>query len=167
MSSPLPYFISELLCVAAEQLENPTTITLDVITLCPAPVLGGLDPMQMRSLQEQTSLNLELVSGLGVSATEHGENAVLPPAKKMKLSRKAEASPCECETRCQRRFSADLLNAINSAPAWILDVDLDFYSTGNPYRSVYSEVRQRGHTTPGLGKTGKTDQGSTQRGDRK
>ena len=38
-------------------------------------------------------------------------------------------------------FSSNIISTIDRSKAWILDIDLDFFSTGNPYRSIYSEVR--------------------------
>ena len=34
-----------------------------------------------------------------------------------------------------------LTDIIGKSSAWILDIDLDFYSTGNPYRSLFNNVR--------------------------
>ena len=33
-----------------------------------------------------------------------------------------------------------LADVISQSKAWILDVDLDFYSTGNPYRDLFTSV---------------------------
>ena len=227
-SSPLTYFISELLTVERDELQNPTTITLDVVTLSPYPVpCAGGRPCSHRDQPEDPLLlpQTGLLQGqigspkakacvslshekLGISVWPEADSSMAPaqppPAKRPRPSLAAPRQECsplalgcchqeaphqgccwqvplqECGLKspsgrevshrhptlqdgsrqegcqdvslynsCYRqsthhhgcRFSAELLNAISNARAWILDVDLDFFSTGNPYQSAYSEVK--------------------------
>lgn len=120
VSSPLSYFIGELLSRDIDELESCIDIPLDVVTLSPSPA--------------------PLPDTLDLAATS------LPSPKKVKLSGSSEALDDKVEPLsvhedrdCPRHFSPELLTTVNSARAWVLDIDLDFFSTGNPYRSLYSK----------------------------
>ena len=73
------------------------------------------------------------------------------PRKKIKLSDDEETRLADADSKTvsmaqetfyrPQQLSMDAISSLNAAPAWILDIDLDFFSTGNPYRPVYSEVR--------------------------
>ena len=36
-----------------------------------------------------------------------------------------------------------LADIVSKSRAWILDIDLDFYSTGNPYRGLFTSVSNK------------------------
>ncbi len=152
VSTPLPYFINELLYVDATELENITTIPLDVITLhppsSPPPPLtqdhdkGGKqepNPLLCRSSDDSYSdtgsmgkmdeQKKSLVSEPTHEARDEGLSP--PPAKITKL----EDPSANCS------FDECVVEHLSNSKAWILDIDLDYFSTANPFRSIYSEVR--------------------------
>ena len=43
-------------------------------------------------------------------------------------------------SRLQERAVSQLSTVIESVDAWVLDVDLDFFSTGNPFSSAFTQV---------------------------
>ena len=48
---------------------------------------------------------------------------------------------CKCHGVGSLTAAAELLaDIIGKSSAWILDIDLDFFSTGNPYRSLFADV---------------------------
>ena len=51
--------------------------------------------------------------------------------------------PIQCNSVCSLDAITELLaDIIGKSSAWVLDIDLDFYSTGNPYRSLFTDVKE-------------------------
>ena len=51
---------------------------------------------------------------------------------------------CSFPIQCNSSLDAItelLAGIIGKSSAWVLDIDLDFYSTGNPYRSLFTNVK--------------------------
>lgn len=173
VSSPLPYFISELLFINRDKLENSTDITLDVLTFHPShtnhvereddnlnltPLASPSTHMESPAKQDMLTCEnreeLPLLQDEVMSNTDMSELASLstvPPHKRMKLSGGGAEGRELSDLGGGDMFhqpsslSADIIGSLNASPAWILDIDLDFFSTGNPYRAIYSEVRGYHH----------------------
>ena len=154
LATPLPYFISELLCVSRGDLQNVTTIPLDVVTLHPllqssphpfptpsqsvdydCRVSRGLTDLQPSAARViRSSSPTDLTTGTRSRNHHHHHEqhvSFCPPAKKVKLS----SVPTE--------IVLSALENTGGIGPWILDIDLDFFSTGNPFRSIYSNVRRK------------------------
>ena len=149
VATPLPYFICELLCVSRAELENVSTISLTVVILHPHPppsqqhqspstspqALNNEDRITHGIAQPQSSEADEIgtsaptnMAGACGGDCEEDRHISPPPIKKIRLS-------------CDEALTA-IFNALKNADAWILDIDLDFFSTDNPYRGVYSKVKR-------------------------
>ena len=46
-----------------------------------------------------------------------------------------------CEDTSLESIAGLLADIIGKCNTWVLDIDLDFFSTGNPYRSLFTDVR--------------------------
>ncbi len=46
-----------------------------------------------------------------------------------------------CREVLSAQLDSKIVSALNDCNAWVLDIDLDFFSTGKPFRSPYSEVK--------------------------
>lgn len=123
------YFIEELLCADEESLENCKDLELIVFTLKP-----------------------QLVK-INDSISQDGSAALATVSKKSKdLDVKDEDSNTACnfmdEESC--KFSENLagitsessllLDIIYQENKFILDIDMDFFSTQNPFKLLYTEV---------------------------
>lgn len=61
-----------------------------------------------------------------------------PLVKKMRL---VGDSPCEGVAHSTPPHLEDIImDSVRACKGWVLDIDLDFFSTGNPFRAIYSEV---------------------------
>lgn len=126
----LPYFLNEGLCTPVQEMESVKRCSLWVKTL------------RHSSSPSDSSEN----SGVGLSPghkvtgfTEmkevfEGESfCSLSPAKRVKM----EGLDSE-ERSVQRRMS--FVDVLRQHEAWILDIDLDFFATGNPFKKNFTEV---------------------------
>lgn len=82
---------------------------------------------------------MEMLEGEDLRINAETEN-FLPPCKKMKqvLSEVINSISTDRTSFCDDEMTVKILN---SSKAWVLDIDLDFFSTGNPFRPIYSEVK--------------------------
>lgn len=158
VASPLPYFISELLSVDRRELENCTSIPLDVITLHPSPHPqqdGKSAPASSSSLNQAEFSNGSHTHPQINRDTTDPDQETTPPPPTPKKTKLCEASIQDAGCPSPPLLNTGyLLNIFNTTPqAWVLDVDLDFFSTGNPYRSVFTEVcklRAKSHAIANL-----------------
>ncbi len=77
------------------------------------------------------------------SCSESDHQISPPPAFQGPLnppSKPAPVKPVSGAEECLEDCSQQLCVAINSSSSWILDIDLDFFSTGNPFKSIFTEV---------------------------
>ena len=96
-------------------MENCVSIPLDVVTLSPTPPPPNTKDSGTLSPMEPA---------------EEESITTEPSPKRAKLA----------STGSGGSGGDSFTEVVDSAPAWILDVDLDFFSTGNPFRSAYTEV---------------------------
>ena len=132
VGTPLPYFITELLYQPMDQLEDTHSIPLHVVTLHPP------DPPSSTTGDRSTippSLN----------EPPPPESSSPDGVKRCKL----DSPPPHALVAAGGVASRDSVTGSAMAagevmrrhPAWILDIDLDFFSTGNPFKSIFTEVR--------------------------
>lgn len=142
VATPLPYFIGELLWVPRKELINISEIPLHVVTL--HPLTDSTNSSETESAQHKSSCS---------NSTTSKKDDPLPD-KTQSSSKCIEEvavadSPlcmpsCKKARLCSMGLSVEdvcaVLSDCLSSCAWILDVDLDFFSTGNPYRGIFSAV---------------------------
>ena len=148
VATPLPYFLSEVLWVPKSDLTNVKEIPLDVVTLHPQP-----HPSQTRS---PTSSQREVHHQCSRDTTTSVGDEPLPDTVNRHNKRLQAKSAVASSEEQQSSGPASKRSCISSSPPegsggpcslslatdseWILDIDLDFFSTGNPYRDLFSEV---------------------------
>lgn len=198
VATPLPYFISELLYVPRNELENTHTIPLHVITvnpsnlryrahcsvLSPADDTRTSDPCTRQELHTSEKVNTRVrdtetllpltgedchsAAAQSSSASDTKHELSAPPHKKQKTdccSHSEDRAPTlsaegantgtltsEGDGVCSvsgipildfcfpAEVTRQLEAVIGDSTAWILDIDLDFFSTGNPFKSLFTEV---------------------------
>eukprot|EP00731_Ephydatia_muelleri_P027075 Em0018g1175a len=162
VSTPLPYYISELLYVPLTSLQNTRTVPLHVVTIGGCACCDGAQ-----------SLPVFLKGGVIGVANNHGDESPSPPSKRLKISTAPDSdggaplvamttpqvplahsirSPLTdlthpinpvCSLKCtditvSKCAVTILKSALKACTAWWLDIDLDFFSTANPFKSVFT-----------------------------
>ncbi|XP_063306631.1 UPF0489 protein C5orf22 homolog [Pelobates fuscus] len=145
------YFLSDGLYVPKEQLENPKSLDLDVILLNPVNEPGWEDTEKGESAAKKQKLTrneeghsdsasaFQSITSKGVSFSvcEDTEDGL----------RKGTSSHSSMET-CNDPNSlsspnAEIANTIiqilEKGDAYVLDVDLDFFSVKNPFKEMYTQ----------------------------
>ena len=133
VGTPLTYFISELLYVPQNNLTDMRTIALQVATVTPLTTT----PFKRDETIARTG---DLVTdGKDSSCTSPNE---CPPSKKLKVDEPVSSEPASSEPETVKILSstASISAAISNCSAWILDIDLDFFSTENPFTTMFNEV---------------------------
>ncbi|XP_055964937.1 UPF0489 protein C5orf22 homolog [Sorex fumeus] len=128
------YFLSDGLYVTGDQLENPKPLQLDVIMV---------KPYQLGDSQEEHSAKKpKLVAegtGNAASAPEGpGEDAV---AQGRDPGCREPFDPPSHEVREDQTTanSKEMLEILKSGPAFVLDIDLDFFSVKNPFKEMFTQ----------------------------
>lgn len=229
VGTPLSYFISELLYVPEEELENVKTVSLHVVTVRLPNEPSGNDPKSFTSESNESNSDqncggllpasscfplhaCSLNSGLSAivdkeadrednkekeeeekqKEEEGGSHAdernkghsgasvddtseLTPPAKRPRTVQHADTSsvlsedlpsaetvegsfketgsiptvtntpegiPNNIDATVLVGDASTVLNTVlGQCSAWVLDIDLDFFSTGNPFKSLFTDVR--------------------------
>ncbi len=133
LTSTESYFISELLYTKKDKLENCKALALQVYTLTESKTAedhGIKLPGEVDILKPGNS---EKAPGGGVqeksNVTTNGHGEI--PCKKAKPNG---------EKKGLEKFGSEKgsLSQVEVLPSFILDIDLDFFSTTNPFRDMYS-----------------------------
>ncbi len=128
----LPYFLNEGLCVPKREMDNVRRCSLWVETL-----RHSSHPCDCSEKSD-----VELLPGHKVTVTDFTEVkqvfqeeglCSLSRAKKAKLESMGPGESSAC-----RRMP--FVDALKEHDAWILDIDLDFFATNNPFKGNFTEV---------------------------
>ena len=116
---PLPYFLSECLYAPTSELENIKTIPLYVFTLDHSIVLV-----------DSSSQHHKLHSAHNQDVSSCTQGSLSQP----------HTQPLEHESVLPCVWLSELIEIVNRYSCWILDVDLDFFSTLNPFKNLFTQV---------------------------
>lgn len=166
VATPLPYFISEQLFV--RDLEHVCSIPLHVVTVRPPsddaghhgntegmPTLGvassGLGDRKRKWVESSNTATG--VKNRRMSSSVKDEEQPLAGSVVSGCGHKQEQAACSHSMAEPHGLVAsgnkvseedfDLERVLALSSAWVLDFDLDFFSTGNPFSEAFSTV---GHT---------------------
>ncbi|XP_053570592.1 UPF0489 protein C5orf22 homolog [Bombina bombina] len=142
------YFLSDGLYVSEEQLENPKPLQLDVMLLNPVNHPGCEDEEKGESVAKKLKLTESEVSseyplssssskGFAFSICEGADGDI----------RKGTCSNDNMETcrdatnilSLNSKLANHILQLLEQGEAYVLDVDLDFFSVKNPFKEMYTQ----------------------------
>lgn len=138
------YFLSDGLFVPEDQLENQKPLQLDVVLVEPHGLCNHQEDSD--SVSSAKKPKLALGSRESAAAAANGDpcseglrgDAVTPPS-----DRACPEPPGPCSSggqQCQSTASTgEVLEALKSGDAFVLDIDLDFFSVKNPFKEMFTQ----------------------------
>ncbi|CAL8326547.1 unnamed protein product [Arctogadus glacialis] len=141
------YFLSDGLYVPEEQLENPKALTLNVVLVNPAArsLAGHTETDALRWQPKKPRSDSQATSDCPFPPGSAGLDcaAVLQPAggdSGPGGRRTAERETCAAADAGSPGYVVNtLLSVVTETDAYILDVDLDFFSCKNPFKELYTQ----------------------------
>ncbi|XP_066480381.1 UPF0489 protein C5orf22 homolog isoform X2 [Tiliqua scincoides] len=148
------YFLSDGLYVSADQLLNPKPLHLNVCLVNPTKVAdnwedSGSLPSKWLKLSVDSATNAAAVSSSKdtsdvaspCTGTQPEGSEKKVPAHKKSPSLQASSASCSfgnhtCQTT---ELVKDVLQALEKGTAYVLDIDLDFFSVKNPFKEIYTQ----------------------------
>ncbi|XP_072461593.1 UPF0489 protein C5orf22 homolog isoform X2 [Notamacropus eugenii] len=145
------YFLSDGLYVSEDQLENPKPLELDVILVNPSQLVSSQEENGAMPLAKRLKLDAEESQSTTLTNSSSSEGLCpTPEAEGMEKDMGSQLAPQTCiapavsscsETQdCQTKASAtEILQIVKKGDAFVLDVDLDFFSVKNPFKEMFSQ----------------------------
>ncbi|XP_035678922.1 UPF0489 protein C5orf22 homolog [Branchiostoma floridae] len=143
VSSTESYFLSEALYAPESQLENKRLITLHVLTLSESShtTHDNTEPEVKRTRKDhQTELDAEKQDG----TAQNYPSKSTDPLNCGKCTndgvqhRFEECIPEDFDV-ANRKILIEILTSVRNSSATILDIDLDFFSTQNPFQDLFTD----------------------------
>ncbi|ETE64841.1 hypothetical protein L345_09392, partial [Ophiophagus hannah] len=147
------YFLSDGLYVPADQLENKKSLHLNVSLVNPSAASGDWEGNQAPRSAKKCKLSADDTGDASSSSkdsadpTHHctvglsdGFGKSISGHEKPSNSRAPSASGSTGKPQCQRtELVGDILQALKKGTAYVLDIDLDFFSVKNPFKEIYTQ----------------------------
>ncbi|NWW81125.1 CE022 protein, partial [Climacteris rufus] len=148
------YFLSDGLYVSADQLENQKPLSLHVIRINPTEPSNSHEGNGQVASAKRLKLNTDdTASAASASSVAPGHlDHVVPSVKEKEVQNtgalngaetvtECSASSCLKSTECPiREVVKDVCQVLQKGDAYVLDIDLDFFSVKNPFKEVYTQT---------------------------
>ncbi|XP_003792970.1 UPF0489 protein C5orf22 homolog [Otolemur garnettii] len=135
------YFLSDGLYVPEDQLENQKPLQLDVITVKSYELCNNQEEVDAASSAKKPKLTLES-SGHTASTNSDscseglGVDIVPQPSGQTCLEPSCSSASQECQTTAS---TGEILEILKTGDAFVLDIDLDFFSVKNPFKEMFTQ----------------------------
>ncbi|XP_061043668.1 UPF0489 protein C5orf22 homolog [Eubalaena glacialis] len=137
------YFLSDGLYVTEDQLENQKPLQLDVIMVKPYKLCNNQEENDTVSSAKKPKLALEdaenTASTNGESCSEGLENDSVTQRRDQTCLQPS----CSCSSESQECHTSvstgEILEILEKGDAFVLDIDLDFFSVKNPFKEMFTQ----------------------------
>ncbi|KAJ8794121.1 hypothetical protein J1605_019035 [Eschrichtius robustus] len=137
------YFLSDGLYVTEDQLENQKPLQLDVIMVKPYKLCNNQEENDAVSSAKKPRLALEdaenTASTNGESCSEGLENDSVTQRRDQTCLQPS----CSCSSESQECHTSvstgEILEILEKGDAFVLDIDLDFFSVKNPFKEMFTQ----------------------------
>ncbi|XP_068956861.1 UPF0489 protein C5orf22 homolog isoform X2 [Petaurus breviceps papuanus] len=145
------YFLSDGLYVSEDQLENPKPLELDVILVNSSQIVSSQEENGVAPSAKRLKLAAEESQSTALTNSSSSEGLCPnPKAERMEKETESQLTPQICtapavssnsETQdCPARAGArEILQILKKGDAFVLDIDLDFFSVKNPFKEMFSQ----------------------------
>ncbi|XP_010218822.1 PREDICTED: UPF0489 protein C5orf22 homolog, partial [Tinamus guttatus] len=148
------YFLSDGLYVPADQLENEKPLSLHVILINPTEALNNQEENGKAASAKRVKLSTDdTASTASASSSEipgdldHSSSSVNNKGIQNTSTQNGTETLSEGSASCSLRNSEcpireavkDICQALQKGDAYVLDIDLDFFSVKNPFKEIYTQ----------------------------
>uniref|UniRef100_A0A8C8ZDE8 Chromosome 5 open reading frame 22 n=1 Tax=Prolemur simus TaxID=1328070 RepID=A0A8C8ZDE8_PROSS len=135
------YFLSDGLYVPEDQLENQKPLQLDVIMVKPYKLCNNQDENDPVSSAKKPKLALENSENTASNnCNSHSEglekDTVTQRSDQTCLEPSCSSESQECQSTVSTR---EILEILKKGDAFVLDIDLDFFSVKNPFKEMFTQ----------------------------
>ncbi|XP_021244611.1 UPF0489 protein C5orf22 homolog isoform X2 [Numida meleagris] len=149
------YFLSDGLYVPTDQLENPKPLNLHVILINPTEASNSQEENDKVASAKRLKLNTDdtanaAATSSSVAPGNHDSNSSSVKNKEVqhesalngaKMLPECSASSSLRNSECPiREISKDICQVLQKGDAFVLDIDLDFFSVKNPFKEMYTKT---------------------------
>ncbi|XP_068787616.1 UPF0489 protein C5orf22 homolog isoform X3 [Struthio camelus] len=149
------YFLSDGLYVPADQLENQKPLSLHVIVINPTEALKSQEENDKAASPKRVKLNTDDTASTASTSSlvvpgdlAHGSSSVKSEEMQNASAQNRTETLSECSASSSLRNSEcptrevvkDICQVVQKGDAYILDIDLDFFSVKNPFKEMYTKT---------------------------
>ncbi|XP_035423128.1 UPF0489 protein C5orf22 homolog [Cygnus atratus] len=148
------YFLSDGLYVPADQLENQKPLNLHVILINPTKTSNNqeengevISAKRLKLNTDDTANTVAASSSVTPGDLDHSSSSV----KDNEVQNASALNRAECSTssslrsgECSiREVAKNICQVLQKGDAFVLDIDLDFFSVKNPFKEMYTQTEYK------------------------
>ncbi|KGL92413.1 UPF0489 protein C5orf22, partial [Charadrius vociferus] len=147
------YFLSDGLYVPADQLENQKPLNLHVILINPTEASNSQEENGEVASAKRLKLNTDDTASTAFASSSVAPGEVdhsTPSLKKKEVQNASAPNKAETLSGCSassslseysiREVVKDVCQVLQKGDAYVLDIDLDFFSVKNPFKEMYTQT---------------------------
>nr|XP_060630678.1 UPF0489 protein C5orf22 homolog [Anolis sagrei ordinatus] len=150
------YFLSDGLYVPADQLENEKSLHLSVLLVNPSRSSDSQEESHPLSSAKKLKLSEPSTANANVASSSKDDGFLLTPncpdveaegLEKARLGHEKTVDVQDSSASCSfgnhtcqtTELVKDILQVLKKGSAFVLDIDLDFFSVKNPFKEIYTQ----------------------------